>query len=144
MIILFQIILFLDVYNAEWSSKPISSYQVTIVLGLSSCLPDNISYDMSKFLIYLWKAKWSPVDFTWPVSVNLNAGIWLTLSTDRLNFVITTCPKNLLWNFKIDIRTFGKTNFEYCIGMSIFYKNWFLPIVDDWSKLVHSCDLFRS
>ena len=90
MIILFQIILFLDVYNAEWSSKPISSYQVTIVLGLSSCLPDNISYDMSKFLIYLWKAKWSPVDFTWPVSVNLNAGIWLTLSTDRVNFVMSS------------------------------------------------------
>ena len=60
---------------------------------------------MSKFLLYLWKAKWSPVDFTWPVSVNLNAGIWLTLSADRVNFVITTCPKSILWNFEIDIRT---------------------------------------
>ena len=32
--------------------------------------PNNIklSYDMSKFLLYLWKAKWNPVDFTWPVS----------------------------------------------------------------------------
>ena len=41
---------------------------------------------------------------------------------------VLTCPKNLLWNFKIDIRTFGKTNFEYCIGIKDFTQTGFFRL----------------